>query len=361
MNTRGDAPGKYDFLIMLTFADKVTNKVADLIRKDVQFVALVPVSLLNEIDRKPDGKIDLTIQKARLLMQVIVIASIGPAWLVNHKERRLPQSRHFILLTTQLEEPGMVPLINTELDAWVKTLPAPSVEGLQSTHPNKQENYHPLLMNAFDCFMKDGVSTSHTPRELRALKRNSDSSTKEGQNGPPKKRIKFSHLNKTAKTSKNGHLNKKAKIIYSKEVPGASSSVEPRFRPTPARTKRQKCINHQEREMFSFASSPKPSPIENWVGHQTEEIPKDGRLLEVNEKPKHFPPNLIMVMDNKRRKLIVVPLSEQLALTRQAHMTLIHQKGQRVFHDLAQKYFWTNMEKDTIQTCKPDPAQALDC
>ena len=35
INTRGDAPGKYDFLIMLTFADKVTNKVADLIRKDI--------------------------------------------------------------------------------------------------------------------------------------------------------------------------------------------------------------------------------------------------------------------------------------------------------------------------------------
>ena len=104
--------------------------------------------------------------------------------------------------------------------------------------------------------------------------------------------------------------------------------------------------------MISFASSPKPSPIKNWVGHQTEEIPKDGRLLEVNKKPIHLPPNLIMVMDDKRRKLINVPLSEQLPLTRQAHMTLIHQKGARVFHDLAQKYFWTNMEKDIIEICK---------
>jgi hypothetical protein len=186
---------------MLTFADKVTNKIADLIRKDIQFAALVPVSLLNEIDRKPDGKIDLTIQKARLLMQVIVIASIGQAWLINHKERRLPQSQHFILLTKQLEEPEMVPLINAKLDDWIKTLPTSSVEGLQSTHPNKQENYHSLLMNAFDCFMKDGVSTSHAPRELRALKRNSSSLMKEGQSCPPAKKIKFSHLNKTAKTA----------------------------------------------------------------------------------------------------------------------------------------------------------------
>jgi hypothetical protein len=42
INTRGDAPGKYDFLIMLTFADRVTNKIADLIRKDIQFAAPTP-------------------------------------------------------------------------------------------------------------------------------------------------------------------------------------------------------------------------------------------------------------------------------------------------------------------------------
>ena len=104
--------------------------------------------------------------------------------------------------------------------------------------------------------------------------------------------------------------------------------------------------------MFSFASAPKPSPIENWVGHQTEDIPIGGRLLEVNEKPIHYPPNLIMVMDNKKRKRVNVPLSQQLPLTRQAHTTLLHQKGARVFHDLAQKYFWRNMEKDIMDICK---------
>ena len=104
--------------------------------------------------------------------------------------------------------------------------------------------------------------------------------------------------------------------------------------------------------MFSFAKTLKPSPIETWVGHQTEDIPIGGRLLEMDEKPIHLPPKLVMVMDNKGRKLIIVPLKEQLPLTRQAHTTLLHQKGARVFHDLSQKYFWKNMEKDIICICK---------
>jgi hypothetical protein len=349
INTRGDAPGKYDFLIILTFADRVTTKIADLIRKDIQFAALIPVSLLNQIERKPDGSIDLAIQKARLSMQIIVVASIGQAWLINHKERRLPQSHHFILLTTQVEEPDIVPLVDNEVDTWIKTLSTSAMKGLESTHPNKQEDYHSLLMNSFDSFMKDGVSTSHTPRELRALKRSSNSSMKESQNGSPVKKAKFNHL---AKTAKNGQLTKKAKYKISVEDPYQPSSVKSKLRPTAARNKQQKCTKHKEHEMFSFASAPKPGPIKNWVGHQTEDIPIGGRLLEVNEKPIHFPPNLIMVMDNKKRKRVNVPLSEQLPLTRQAHTTLLHQKGARVFHDLAQKYFWRNMEKDIMDICK---------
>ena len=74
----------------------------------------------------------------------------------------------------------MVPLVEKEVDTWIKTLPSSAMKCLESTHPNKQENYHSLLMNSFDNFMKDGASISHTPRELRALKRRSSSSLKDG-------------------------------------------------------------------------------------------------------------------------------------------------------------------------------------
>jgi hypothetical protein len=87
------------------------------------FAALVPVSLLNEIDRKPDGSIDSEVQKARAVMQVIIISSIGQAWLINHPECTLPNKQHHVLLTTQTEDPEMVPLVQKQTEAWVKTLP----------------------------------------------------------------------------------------------------------------------------------------------------------------------------------------------------------------------------------------------
>jgi hypothetical protein len=96
INTRGDAPGKYDFLITAPFMDRIATKVADLIRMKMPFAALVPVSLLNEIGRKPDETIDSEVQKARAVMQIIIISSIGQAWLINHPECRLPNKQHYI-------------------------------------------------------------------------------------------------------------------------------------------------------------------------------------------------------------------------------------------------------------------------
>jgi hypothetical protein len=54
------------------------------------------MSLLNEIDRKPDGNIDSEVQKARAVMQVIIISSIGQAWLINHPECALPNKLRFV-------------------------------------------------------------------------------------------------------------------------------------------------------------------------------------------------------------------------------------------------------------------------
>jgi hypothetical protein len=171
INTRGDAPGKYDFLITAPFIDKITTKVANLIRMKISFAALVPVSLLNEIDRKPDGNIDSEVQKARAVMQVIIISSIGQAWLINHPECRLPNKQHYVLLTTQTEDPGMVPLVQKQTEAWVKTLPSDIRKRVLKTSSKNIKNYHSLLMSAFDNFMRDGVSINKTPRELRAEKR----------------------------------------------------------------------------------------------------------------------------------------------------------------------------------------------
>ena len=60
-----EAPGPCDFLITAPFADKITHTVAKLIRDKKNFAALLPVSLLCEIDRDKKGKIDSVVAQRR--------------------------------------------------------------------------------------------------------------------------------------------------------------------------------------------------------------------------------------------------------------------------------------------------------
>ena len=63
-NAIGDSGGT-DFLIAAPYADKLPLKVAEYIRKDVPFAILVPLSLLNEIDRTGKDEIDETVRDKR--------------------------------------------------------------------------------------------------------------------------------------------------------------------------------------------------------------------------------------------------------------------------------------------------------
>ena len=50
-NTVGSVSDKIDFLISAQYADKLPPKVAELIRKEISFAVLLPLSLLNEIKK----------------------------------------------------------------------------------------------------------------------------------------------------------------------------------------------------------------------------------------------------------------------------------------------------------------------
>jgi hypothetical protein len=71
-NTIGDSGGT-DFLIAAPYADKLPLKVAEYIRQDVPFAILVPLSVLNEIDRigKNEIEIDETVRDKRSRMKLI--------------------------------------------------------------------------------------------------------------------------------------------------------------------------------------------------------------------------------------------------------------------------------------------------
>ncbi len=62
-NTVGSMSDKIDFLISAPYADKLPPKVAELIRKNIPFAVLLPLSLIKEIDRTGKTSIDETVRK----------------------------------------------------------------------------------------------------------------------------------------------------------------------------------------------------------------------------------------------------------------------------------------------------------
>ena len=94
-NTIGGTEGT-DFLIAAPYADKLPLKVAEYIRQDVPFAILVPLSLLNEIDRVGKKEVDELIRSRRLRMKLIISSSLGQAWLINHPSCRMDTSTHSV-------------------------------------------------------------------------------------------------------------------------------------------------------------------------------------------------------------------------------------------------------------------------
>ncbi len=98
-NTVGSVSDKIDFLISAPYADKLPPKVAELIRKDIPCAVLLPLSLINEIDRTGKTSIDETVRKKLLNMKLIIATSLGQGWLINHPECKVDNSTHAVFFT----------------------------------------------------------------------------------------------------------------------------------------------------------------------------------------------------------------------------------------------------------------------
>jgi hypothetical protein len=97
----------FDFLIAAPYADKLPLKVAEYIRKDAPFAILIPIPLLNEIDRVSKTDVDLDVRKRRLQMKLIVSSSLGQAWLINHPECLVKDTPHSLFFTQLTESPEL--------------------------------------------------------------------------------------------------------------------------------------------------------------------------------------------------------------------------------------------------------------
>ncbi len=90
-NAIGDSGGT-EFLIAALYADKLPLKVAEYIRQDVPFAALVPLSLLNEIDRTGENEVDEIVRDKRSRMKLVISTSLEQACMANKLSQLQPDN-----------------------------------------------------------------------------------------------------------------------------------------------------------------------------------------------------------------------------------------------------------------------------
>jgi hypothetical protein len=168
-NTVGSISDKIDFLISAPYADKLPLKVAELIRKNVPFAVLLPLSLLNDIERTSKTGIDESVRQKRLDMKLVIATSLGQGWLINHPECKVSNSAHSVFFTTCSSNEQ---LHNKGTEAFNKWTESTNGAKISPKSLNKDNDIDTLCLKAIHKLMKDGASRKKpSPRDIRAQKR----------------------------------------------------------------------------------------------------------------------------------------------------------------------------------------------
>ena len=289
---RADAAGPCDFVILAPFADKITHKIASLIKMNRPFAALVPIDLLQEIDRGADGKVDEEVRKRRKQMPCIVISPLSLAWLVSHPEHTLLEKPSLVLFSQQSKE-------GTVTESGVLQSPDPSQDYLDFVDKS---------LMSLDALMKDGAVTPGV-----------------------------------------------SAICYAVTRAQATKASKPQAK-NPTTVKPVGCKHGiPTKGTQSFVGSPPPDPYSKWVGQQHNiEPPEGGKVVMYGRKG--YPAKLKAVETKNGKLLIIVPVSQRDRLIKQEHLTVLHVGAPRVLHALQQRYYWPKMKKqilETVQSC-PD-------
>jgi hypothetical protein len=180
---------RMDFLIAVPYADKLPIKVTEYIRQDAPFAVLIPLSLLNEIDRVGEARIDEIVRDKRSRMKLIISTSLGQAWLINHPSCRLGISTHSVFFTETPECEELQLAYNAIFSSWYAENLTTTQDAIFSSKVLPSNDLHQLVVSAIDRLMTGGMIQEHgafadlTPRELRAQKRHSKRQRTDDQSG----------------------------------------------------------------------------------------------------------------------------------------------------------------------------------
>ena len=175
-NAIGDSEGS-EFLISALYADKLPLKVAEYIRQDVPFATLIPLSLLNEIDRTGKNEIDKIVRDKRSRMKLVISTSLGQAWLINHPSCNLTTSQHSVFFTESPDDEALQSATNSMFQSWYTENPTLKRNTLLCAKELNSRDLCELVVGSIDRLMTGGIHHEHdnfaqiTPREMRARKR----------------------------------------------------------------------------------------------------------------------------------------------------------------------------------------------
>ena len=277
-------------MIAAPYADKLPPKVAELIRKDIPFAVLLPLSLINEIDRTGKTSIDEAVRKKRLNMKLVIATSLGQGWLVNHPECRVDNSTHAVFFTTcsaneQLHNKG-----TEAFHTWMKSTSGAKI----APHTlNGECDVDTLCLQAIHELMKDGASRKKlSPRDVRALKR--------------------------AKIN-NGHNETEVSDLETESI---STVTQPSLEFSDST-----CTRTLSQPMHVISTAISPDPLDTWPEKQDENDVKNKVRVLPDEMKKGYPSNLIIIRDDKARDRILVPKCQRQRLVVKEHETMLHVDG----------------------------------
>jgi hypothetical protein len=332
---RGEAPGPCDFLITAPFADKITHTVAKLIRDKKNFAALLPVSLLCEIDRDKKGKIDSVVTQRRSKMTTIVISQLPLAWLVSHPECTLEQKPAVVLFSQKDPDPqtpcqddslmnelGQIP---NKYEAFVRCQKHRNQIN-DARYVEEHAEFIDQTLLSLDNLMKDGASRHGMSNQDQANLWNCYVQTKS--------------------MAKQAALNE-------------NSSQKPVLK--------KGCKKGLSLDPQTFEGCPDPDPCDKWIGNQDDvPLPTGGSFFKHDLA--NYPKGLkaIKIVDttkeNKNGKvLILVPENQRDRIIKQEHLTCLHVGAPRILHALEQKHYWPGMRAEVEKVCQscPDCVRAM--
>jgi hypothetical protein len=145
-----------DILISAPYADKLPLKVAEYIRQDIPFAILVPLPLLNEIDRIGKTTIDSTVREKRQKMKLVISSSLGQAWLINHPKCRLDNAHHSVFFTQCSNNPELEKASHEIFGSWYTN----DTKIEPRTMPHSQD-IDTLVLNSIESLIRYGAPTKN--------------------------------------------------------------------------------------------------------------------------------------------------------------------------------------------------------